>query len=76
MARALNEFATARGERRKFVLVSSEKSPPLLSEYLTTKRDAEKFLLDECDFLDATILRPGFIVSKQDRWWSIPLSVA
>ena len=74
VARALNEFAASRGERRKFVMISSEKAPPLLSEYLTSKLDAEKFLFDECQFLDTTVLRPGFIVSKQDRWWSVPLS--
>ena len=52
-------------------MVSSEKSPPFLSKYLTTKLEAEDYLLsDECKNLIPTILRPGFIWSSKERGWS------
>ncbi len=40
MARELNAFATA-DRKRNFVMLSSEKAPPFLAEYMTTKLEAE-----------------------------------
>ena len=69
IATALNSF----GEKRTFVMMSSEKAPPLLSEYLSRKIEAENFILEECHNLKPTFLRAGFVVDKDERWWSTPL---
>ena len=42
MARALND--TTSGANKNFVMISSAKAPPGLSEYITTKREAELYL--------------------------------
>ena len=58
-------------------MISSEKAPPFLDKYLTTKREAEEYLLgEECKNLQVSIIRPGFIWDKVERWWSPPLKVA
>ena len=54
-------------------MLSSEKAPPFLSEYLTRKIEAEKFIIGECKYLKPIMLRPGFIVDKAHRSWSPPL---
>jgi hypothetical protein len=47
-----------------------------LEKYGTTKREAEEYLLsEECKNLKPTIIRPGFIVHKDERWWSIPVGM-
>lgn len=43
-------------------MLSSEKAPPFLSEYLTTKIEAEDFIIGECKNLNPIMLRPGFVV--------------
>lgn len=70
LARRLNEFAKMQDKQKNFILISSEKAPPFLNEYVTTKREAEDFLLNECSNLRAHIIRPGFIVQPNDRSWS------
>ena len=72
MARELNDTASE-NSKKNFVMVSSAKPPPFLPEYITTKRQGEQFLLDECNNLTPFILRPGFIYNKEHRGWSIPL---
>ena len=47
MARELNAYATS-DRKRNFVMLSSEKAPPFLSEYMTTKLEAEKYIIEEC----------------------------
>ena len=69
MARELNALATGQ-RKRNFVMLSSEKSPPFLSEYGTTKIEAENFIIEECENLNPVMLRPGFIVDKDSRSWS------
>ena len=44
VARMLNTYAGDAGTKRNFVLISSEKAPAFLSEYLTTKLEAEAFI--------------------------------
>ena len=53
-------------------MISSAKAPFFLPEYLSTKVQAEKFLLEECPNLEVTIIKPGVVVDKEHRWWSIP----
>ena len=72
MARELNAYATA-DRKRNFVMMSSEKAPPFLSEYMTTKIEAENFVINECANLKPVMLRPGFLVDKEHRSWSPPL---
>ena len=72
MAQELNEYATEE-QKRNFVMISSAKAPPFLPAYLTTKQEAEQFILNECPNLSPTIIRPGFIWNKEHRGWSIPL---
>lgn len=74
VAAELQDIAEHKGEHRTFVLLSSEKAPPFLDAYMTSKLEAEEFLMKECPNLKTTVVRPGFIVDKTDRWWSIPLS--
>ena len=62
MARDLNEAADRAADKRNFVMISSEKAPPFLSEYLTRKIEAENYILTKCPNLNPTMLRPGFIV--------------
>ncbi|CAI2378616.1 unnamed protein product [Moneuplotes crassus] len=70
IATKFNEYAKRQEVKKNFVFISSEKAPPFLSDYITTKRDAEDFLLNECKHLNVHILRPGFVVQPQDRTWS------
>ena len=72
MARELNAYATTE-RKRNFVMLSSEKAPPFLSEYMTTKLEAEKYIIEECENLNPVMLRPGFVVDKDSRSWSPPL---
>ena len=55
-------------------MLSSEKAPPFLDQYLTTKLEAEQYLKEECPNIKPILLRPGFIWDAQHRWWSVPLS--
>ena len=74
IAEKFNQYAGEKGVRKPFVLISSEKPPPFLSAYQTSKLEAEDYIVNECPHLDPYILRPGFVVDKADRSWSIPLS--
>ena len=73
VAAELQDFAEKSGQPRNFVLISSEKAPPFLDRYLTSKLEAEDFILKKCTNLNSTMLRPGFIYDSHHRWWSIPL---
>lgn len=74
IAKKFNEYAKLHDQKRNFVLISSEKAPPFLGNYTTTKREAEDYILNECDNLKVHIIRPGFMVQSQDRPWSPPLA--
>lgn len=63
MARELNQTASS-GTKKPFVMISSEKPPPFLPEYSSTKKEGELYLLNKCPNLAPYILRPGFIVNK------------
>ena len=43
-------------------MLSSEKAPAFLPDYLNTKIEAENFIINQCKNLKPTMLRPGFIV--------------
>ena len=73
IAERFDEIARNRNQVLPFFMISSEKAPPFMSKYLTTKLEAEQFLVNECKNLRPVILRPGFIVSQSDRSWSVPL---
>lgn len=72
MSRELNQTASA-VNKKPFIMISSQKPPPFLNEYLTTKQEGESFILGQCPNLTPFILRPGFIVNKEHRAWSAPL---
>ncbi len=57
---------------KKMVYLSASGHPPFIPRYLSTKEEAENFLLNEKN-IRTTILKPGFIYSFSDRWWSVPL---
>lgn len=40
------------------------------------KREAETFILEECESISPTILRPGLVYHERDRPWSVPLGIA
>ena len=44
-----------------------------MDEYCTTKYEAEDFIINKCEHIIPCMLRPGFIVDKEDRSWSVPL---
>ena len=44
-----------------------------MDRYLTSKIEAEDYVLKNCTNLNPVMLRPGFIYNSQYRWWSIPL---
>jgi hypothetical protein len=48
---------------KKVVYLSASRAPPFLPRYLSTKEEAENFLLDENNGLKTTILKPGFVFS-------------
>jgi len=56
-------------------MISSEKPPPFLPEYSSTKKEGELYLLNKCPNLAPYILRPGFIVNREHRIWSTPLAL-
>ena len=71
MADSLNSF----GQQRNFVMISSEKAPPiwLMAEYQSRKMEAEQYIIKECKFLKPSMIRPGFIVDREHRIWSVAL---
>ena len=76
MAGELQDLAFKEGTTKNFVMISSEKAPPFLDAYLTTKIEAEKYILsDECANLNPTMIRPGFIYDLNHRWWSLPVKI-
>ena len=74
-AKVFNDHASAEA-KRNFVMVSSAKGPPGLPGYLSTKIEAENYLLNECPNINPYIVRPGFIWNKEHRGWSVPLYYA
>jgi hypothetical protein len=70
LATQFNKLAEEQNVKKNFIFISSEKAPPFLNEYLTSKQEAEEFLLNECDNLRVHILRPGFVVQPEARSWS------
>jgi len=72
MAQALNESAEENA-KKTMVLISSARGPPFMPGYLEYKHKADQYLLDNCQNLEKTVLRPGFIHSAEERWWSVPL---
>ena len=71
MASILNKYAMETNTTRNFVMISSAKAPFFLPSYLSTKVEAENFLIDNCPDLKCTIIKPGVIVDAEHRWWSI-----
>jgi hypothetical protein len=49
-------------KKKHIVFLSSNYHPPFLSRYLSTKEEAENYLLS-LQNVTATILKPGFIYS-------------
>ena len=51
-------------KNKKMIYLSASKNPPFITRYLSTKREAENYLLN-LPHLRTTILRPGFISSDE-----------
>ena len=73
MAYELQNHAEKTGEKRNFVMISSAKAPFFAPRYLSSKQEAEKYLLEECDHLRPTIIRPGVVLNSEHRWWGTPV---
>lgn len=74
VAELFDKLAT-REQGKRFVMISSEKGPPFVDDYIKYKREAEEFLLHNLANVSCTIIRPGFVTSMSERAWSIPLKV-
>ena len=75
MAYTLQNFAKRNDEKRNFVMISSAKAPFFAPRYLTSKQEAEKYLLEKCGNLQATIIKPGVILNTEHRWWGVPVGI-
>ena len=54
-------------------MISSAKEPFFAPRYLTTKEEAERYLLNECSQLRTTIIKPGVVLNPEHRWWGTPV---
>ena len=72
VAELFDKLAT-REQGKRFVMISSEKGPPFIDDYIKYKREAENFLANDVNNISCTVIRPGFITSMNERAWSIPL---
>lgn len=72
VAELFDKLATQE-QGKRFVMISSEKGPPFIDDYIKYKREAENFLINNLKNVSCTIVRPGFITSMNERAWSIPL---
>ena len=73
MAYELQKHAKKADDKRNFVMLSSAKAPFFAPRYLSSKLEAEKYLLEECSHLRPTIIRPGVILNSEHRWWGTPV---
>lgn len=72
MAKYINELSIQDNKERKFLMISSSHYPPFMKRYLDTKEEAEEIIKKETN-LNYVILKPGFIYSSKERWWSTAL---
>ncbi|KAL4465847.1 hypothetical protein ABPG74_004084 [Tetrahymena malaccensis] len=72
IAKYVDELSLQDNLTRKFLMISSSHYPPFMKRYLETKEEAEKIIKNETK-LNYVILKPGFIYSAKERWWSSPL---
>lgn len=56
------------------VYLSASGHPPFIHRYITTKEEAENHIFSKKN-LKGAALKPGFIYSLQERWWSVPLKI-
>ena len=56
-------------------MISSAKAPFFAPRYLTSKQEAEKYLINECPNLRTTIIKPGVVLNSEHRWWGAPLGM-
>jgi len=61
-----------KSEGNRMVYLSGSASPPFCPRYLSTKMEAEEHLRG-LENIKTVSLRPGFIYSGSERWWSVPL---
>ena len=52
-------------------IISTQQS----KRYAEMKREAEQFLIEECDSLYSAIIRPGLVYHQSERPWSVPLGL-
>jgi len=75
MAYTLERFARESNERRNFVMISSAKAPFFAPRYLSSKVEAENYLLEKCKNLQPTIIKPGVVLNTEHRWWGGPVGM-
>ena len=75
MAYEMQKAAKKEEIKRKFVMISSEKAPFFAPRYLSSKEEAERYLINECDKLHTTIIKPGVVLNTEHRWWGVPVGV-
>lgn len=63
-AKAIGQALNDLHDNKKIVYISASKSPPFIPRYLSTKVEAEKFLLGLPE-LRTSVLKPGYIYSDQ-----------
>ena len=73
MAFEMQKAAQKEDKKRNFVMISSAKAPFFAPRYLTTKEEAERYLLNECSQLRTTIIKPGVVLNPEHRWWGTPV---
>ena len=49
---------------------------PQARKYADMKREAENFLINQCDSVSPSIIRPGLVYHDLERPWSVPLGIA
>ena len=54
-------------------MISSAKAPFFAPKYLSSKEEAEAFLLENCPDLRSTIIKPGVVLNAEHRWWGGPV---
>ena len=74
----MDDLSKEDGKRRAFVYISGSRGLPFVGRYLSTKLEAEQFLLSrlikiDLDNIDVSIIRPGFIYSMKDKPVLMPL---
>ena len=81
LAKEFNRICTEQNRIGRFVFMSAEESiigqgVPQARKYADMKREAETFLINQCDSVSPIIIRPGLVYHDMERPWSVPMGIA